>query len=55
MRKILLALMFVFVCFNAGFAQTKKAKTVAPNVIVKNLYAAQKADKGLFFQTKNRV
>jgi hypothetical protein len=39
---------------SVGFAQSK-AKPVAPNVIVKNLYAAQKAGKGPFFQTKNRA
>ncbi len=37
-----------------GIAQPGK-KVVEPNVIVKNLYAAQKAGSGPFFQTKNRA
>jgi hypothetical protein len=37
-----------------GFAQSK-TKAIAPNVIVKNLYAAQKAGSSPFFQTKNRA
>ncbi|MFZ4599057.1 MAG: hypothetical protein ACOYNN_10460 [Terrimicrobiaceae bacterium] len=32
-----------------------QAGSLDPNVIVKNLYAAQKAGKGPFFQTKNRA
>lgn len=37
-----------------GFAQSK-TKTIAPNVIVRNLYATQKAGSGPFFQTKSRA
>jgi hypothetical protein len=37
-----------------GFAQSK-TKEVEPNVIVKNLYSAQAAGSGPFFQTKDRA
>ena len=38
-----------------AFAQKKKTTATTPNIIVKNLYAAQKAGKGPFLQTKNRA
>ncbi len=40
-----------------NFAQTKKRATtiIAPDAVVKNLYTAHDADKGPFFQTKNRA
>lgn len=37
-----------------GFAQSK-ARTIEPHIIVKNLYAAHKAGRGPFFQTKSRA
>ena len=39
---------------SSAFAQSP-AKVLDPHVIVKKLYAAQKAGKGPFFQTKNRA
>ena len=48
----------LFVCLLAfasvGFAQSKTTAT-APDMVVKNLYAAHKANKSPFFQTKNRT
>ncbi len=41
--------------FGSPAAAQTRVKAVAPNVIVKNLYAAQKAGLGPFFQTKNRA
>lgn len=55
MRIKIFLLATLFLAFSStGFAQST-TKTVDPNVIVKNLYAAQKAGSGPFFQTKNRV
>lgn len=53
--KSLLLTALLLTVTSVGFAQTKRTKTIAPNVIVKNLYAAQKAGKSPFSQTKNRV
>lgn len=50
---LLTALLLAFA--SNGAAQTKKTKTIAPDVIVKNLYQTQKAGTGPFFQTKNRA
>lgn len=50
---ITFALLLAFA--SIGFAQTKKVKPANPNVIIKELYKVQKADKGPFFQTKSRV
>lgn len=44
----------LFLAFSSGVAQLK-TKTIAPNVIVKNLYAAQKAGAGPFSQAKSRA
>jgi hypothetical protein len=45
----------IFLAFSSiGFAQSK-TKTIAPDALVKNLYAAHKAGSSPFFQTKNRV
>jgi hypothetical protein len=53
--KIKMVLLTLFLAFSSvEFAQSK-TKAIAPNVIVKNLYAAQKAGSGPFFQTKNRA
>ena len=52
--KIVLLTMLFLALSLVGFAQSK-TKEIAPNVIVKNLYAAQKAGSGPFFQTKNRA
>lgn len=40
---------------SAGFAQSKKAAAAAPDAVIKNLYAAHRANKSPFFQTKNRA
>lgn len=49
--------MLVLAC--AGFAQSrskiKKKPVAAPNTVVKNLYTAEKAGTGPFFQTKSRA
>lgn len=50
---ITLTLLLAFASF--GFAQAKAAKPTNPNVIIKNLYKAQKAGTGPFFQSKSRV
>ena len=50
--KIALITTFVIAFSSVNFAQTKNA---APNTVVQNLYAAQKAKKNIFFQTKSRV
>jgi len=47
---ILTAVILMFA--SNGFAQ---AKAAAPDQVVVNLYAAQKAKKNLFFQSKSRV
>ncbi len=52
--KIVLLTVFLFAFSSVGFAQSK-TKAIAPNVIVKNLYAAQKAGSSPFFQTKDRA
>jgi hypothetical protein len=52
--KFLLVTALIVALGTIGFAQSK-TKTVTPDVIVKNLYAAQKAGSGPFFQTKNRA
>jgi hypothetical protein len=52
--KIVLLATLVLVLSSIGFAQSK-AKAVAPNVVVKNLYAAHKAGRSPFFQTKSRA
>lgn len=53
--KCLLLTALVVAFASVSFAQTKKTKTIAPNVIVKNLYKSQKAGTGPFFQTKKRA
>ena len=46
----------LFLAFSSiGFAQSKTDDAITPDVIIKNLYAAQKADSGPFFQYKNRA
>lgn len=52
--KIVLLAALLFAFSSIGLAQSK-TKAIAPNVIVKNLYAAQKAGSGPFFQTKSRA
>lgn len=55
MRIKFVLLATLFLAFSSiGFAQSKK-KAITPHVIVKNLYAAQKAGSGPFFQTKSRA
>jgi Protein of unknown function (DUF3828) len=53
MKVALLTTLFVALS-SMGFAQSK-TKEVEPNVIVKNLYSAQAAGSGPFFQTKDRA
>jgi hypothetical protein len=48
-------LMTLFLAFSSVGSAQSKTKTITPDVIVKNLYAAQKAGSGPFFQTKNRA
>lgn len=52
--KTLLLAALILAFSSMGYAQSK-TKEVAPHIIVKNLYAAQKAGSGPFFQTKNRA
>jgi hypothetical protein len=52
--KILLLTALILAFSSIGFAKSS-TKAIAPHVIVKNLYAAQKAGSGPFFQTKNRA
>lgn len=49
----LLVLLFTLCLTPAGFGQ-KDVKPLEPNAIVKNLYAAHKADQSPFFQTEDR-
>lgn len=57
--KILCAAALILALACAGSAQSKsksKKKTIAaPNTVVKNLYAAEKAGSGPFFQRKSRA
>lgn len=57
--RYLIFIVLILACVSIGFGQKAKAKAkvkpLEPNAIVKNLYADQKADKGPFFQLKNRV
>ena len=50
--KYLLLTAVIFLFASPGFAQ---AKVAAPGTVVVNLYAAEKAKKNLFFQSKSRV
>jgi hypothetical protein len=52
--KIVLVTALIFVFSSIGFAQPKTT-AIIPHVIIKNLYAAQKAGSGPFFQTKSRA
>jgi len=51
-NKIVLLATLFFAVSSVGLSQPK---TIAPNVVVKNLYAAHKAGRSPFFQTKSRV
>jgi hypothetical protein len=57
--KYVLFIAIILASVSAGFGQKAKAKAkvkaLEPNAIVKNMYADQKADKGPFFQLKNRA
>jgi hypothetical protein len=52
--KTLLLAALILAFSSIGFAQSR-TKEIPPNVIVKNLYASQKAGSGPFFQTKSRA
>lgn len=52
--KIVLLVALLLAFSSIGFAQSK-TKAITPDVIIKNLYAAQKAGSSPFFQTKNRA
>jgi hypothetical protein len=55
MKIKIVLLMALYLAFSSiGFAQST-AKAITPDVIVKRLYATQKAGSGPFFQTKNRA
>lgn len=55
MKIKMVLLVTLFLAFSSvGFAQTK-AKAISPDVLVQNLYAAQKAGSGPFFQMKSRA
>jgi hypothetical protein len=55
MRNKFFLLTTLFLAFSSiGFAQSK-TKASAPNVVVQNLYAAQKGGSSPFFQTKSRA
>jgi hypothetical protein len=45
----------LLLAFSSIAVAQRRTKPVDPNVIVKNLYAAQKAGSGPFFQTKSRA
>lgn len=49
---VLLTALFLAIS-SVGFSQSRKA--IAPNVVVKNLYAAHKAGASPFFRTKSRI
>lgn len=55
--KFILLALILSAATSISFAQTKKpaTATIAPDAVVKNLYAAQKGENGPFFQTKNRA
>lgn len=54
--KIVLLAVCLLMFGSIGFAQKKKpAAAAAPDAVVRNLYAAHDADKGPFFQSKNRA
>ena len=52
--KFVLLTTLILALSSTGLAQSKR-KAITPDVIIKNLYAAQKAGSGPFFQTKNRA
>ncbi|HEV2915270.1 MAG TPA: hypothetical protein VGX92_18470 [Pyrinomonadaceae bacterium] len=52
--KILLLTALILAFSSIGYARPR-TKEIVPHVIVKNLYAAQKAGSGPFFQTKSRA
>lgn len=56
MARYFVLAVIVLACATVGFGQKskKKVKPVEPSPIIKNLYADQKADKGPFFQLKDR-
>jgi hypothetical protein len=45
----------LFLAFSSIVFAQSKTKTITPDVLVKNLYAAQKAGSGPFFQMKDRA
>lgn len=53
--KTLITIALLLASVSIGFAQRKSAKTANPHVIVRQLYKAQKAGTGPFFQTKSRA
>jgi hypothetical protein len=54
--KIAFLAICLLICGSSTFAQTKKAAEIAPDQVVKNLYAARKSPKtDPFFQKKNRA
>jgi hypothetical protein len=55
MKLKIVLLAAILLAFGSTGAAQRRTKPVDPHVIVKNLYAAQKAGSGPFFQTKNRA
>lgn len=55
MRNKFVLLTALFLAFSSAGLARAKTKALAPDVVVQNLYAAQKAGSGPFFQTKNRA
>lgn len=53
--KTLFFSLLVLCCASLAPAQKPKPKALEPNAIVKNLYAAEKAKRNPFFQTKDRA
>ena len=53
--KSLIFIAILMASVSIGFAQGKATKPANPKVIIKNLYKAQKAGTGPFFQTKGRA
>ena len=54
-KNLILTALILAIAVSSSLAQKKKTTEVAPDQVVKNLYAAQKAGKGPFFQKKSRA
>jgi hypothetical protein len=54
-KYVILIALILAITTSMSLAQSKAKTAAGPDAVVKNLYAAQKADKSPFFQTKNRA